>query len=225
MAALTWDQTGQKLYETGIDKGVVYPMDDSGAYPEGHAWNGLTEVTESPGGGEETPLYANNAKYASLYSKETFGGTIGAYTYPDAFALCDGSVFIAPGVVAGQQTRKPFGLCYRSLIGNDVAGDAYGYKLTLVWNAKVSPSEISKTTVNDSPEAVEMSWDFTTTEVNVTSVDADGNAIKPLSKITIDSTKVDKTKLAALEAKLYGSSDATAMLPTIDEVITMLKAS
>ncbi len=222
MAILTWDDTGKKLYEAGVDKGVIYPMSDDGTYPKGEAWNGLTAVTESPGGGEETALYANNAKYASLYSKETFGGSIEAYTYPDSFAQCDGSVEVAPGVVAGQQTRKPFGLCYRTLIGNDVKGEDYGYKLTLVYNAKVSPSEKANESIGDSVEAAEMSWDFMTTEVAVTSKTSAGDAIKPLSKIVIDSTKISADKLAALEAKLYGTASDEAQLPSIDEVIALV---
>ena len=223
--ALVWDQVGEKIYETGIDRGVHYKMDENGAYPLGVAWNGLTAITESPGGGEETPLYANNSKYGSLYSKETFGGTIEAFTYPDSFAECDGSLMVAPGVIAGGQSRKPFGLCYRSLIGNDVKGDAYGYKLTLVYNAKVSPSEKANNTVNESPEAAAMSWEFTTTEVPVATKGPNGEDITPMSRLVIDSTKVDKTKLAELEAILYGSSSATAKLPTIDEVLELLSAS
>ena len=214
MSKLVWDQIGERLYETGIDHGVVYPQ-VSGAYPKGAAWNGLTSVNESPSGAEATPLYANNRKYVELMSNEEFGGTIEAYMYPDEFAECDGSAELAPGVYVRQQTRKPFGLSYRNIIGNDVDKNAHGYRLHLVYGAMASPSEKSNATVNDSPEATTMSWEFSTTPVDV-------KGFNPTSHIEIDSTKVDADKLKALEAILYGSESEEARLPLPDEVATII---
>lgn len=212
MAALTWDETGKRLYETGVRKGVLYVMDNSGTYPKGVAWNGLTAVTESPSGADSNPLYADDIKYLDLRSAEEFGATIEAYTYPDEFAECDGTAELAEGVTVGQQARKTFGLCYRTVLGNDVSNDAYGYKLHLIYGATASPSEKGYQTVNDSPEAITFSWELTTTPVNVT-------GMKPTAIITIDSTKADPDKLAALEAILYGSGEnTTARLPLPDEV-------
>ena len=217
MAALTWDGSGERLYETGVDRGVLYVMSTGGTYGTGVAWNGLTGVTESPSGAEETALYADNIKYVSLYSAEEFGATIEAYTYPDEFAECDGSAELATGVTVGQQSRKTFGLCYRTLLGNDTDGQSHGYKLHLIYGATASPSEKAYATVNDSPEAITFSWEITTTPVNVT-------GMSPTASITIDSTKADPTCLAALEAKLYGSTEpsGTPTLPLPDEVKTLM---
>ena len=215
MPALTWDTTGDRLYETGIKKGVLYPQSALGTYPLGVAWNGLTAVTESPSGAEPTPIYADDIKYLSLMSAEEFGATIEAYTYPDEFAACDGSASLTEGVTIGQQARQSFGLSYRTTLGNDVVGEAYGYKLHLIYGAMAAPSEKAYSTINDSPEAITMSWEVTTTPVAVT-------GFKPTASITIDSTKVDATKLAALEKILYGDA-AAARLPLPDEVKTLMK--
>ena len=214
MSKLIWDQTGERLYETGVDRGVVYPQ-VSGAYPKGAAWNGLTNVTLSPSGAEATPLYANNHKYLNLMSVEELGGTIEAYTYPDEFAECDGSASLAEGVRIGQQKRKAFGFSFRSLIGNDSEGTAYGYKLHLVYGCLAAPSEQANATINDSPEAKTMSWEFSTTPVDV-------EGFEPTASIEIDSTKVDAEKLAALEAILYGSESEEARLPLPNEVATLI---
>ena len=216
MAKLTWDQTGQKIYETGVDHGVLYPASE-GTYPKGVAWNGLTNVTESPSGAEPSPIYADNIKYVNLMSAEEFGATVEAYTYPDEFAECDGSTELTKGVYAGQQPRKTFGLCYRTKIGNDVDGDDHGYKLHLIYGALAAPSERAYATVNDSPEATTFSWELSTTPVEVTGG-------KPTACLTIDSTKVDATKLAALEKILYGDDDTEARLPLPNEVAETLKA-
>lgn len=223
-AALNWDETGNKLYETGVDHGVLYPMGQNG-YGTGVAWNGLTTVTETPSGAEATKLYADNIKYLEIRSAEEFGGTIEAYTYPDEWAECDGSAALITGVYAGQQPRKVFGLCYRTVLGNDVDLDAHGYKLHIVYGCTASPSERSYATINDSPEAITFSWEFSSVPVPV-----EGH--KPVSCITIDSTKVDPTKLKNLEDKLYGvSTDSTAnpavagsaaYLPLPAEVISTL---
>lgn len=216
MAKLVWDKTGERLYETGVKQGVLY-VQEAGAYPKGVAWNGLTAVTESPSGAEANPLYADDTKYLNLMSAEEFGGTIEAYMYPDEFKACNGEAELTTGVVIGQQARKSFGLCYRTTIGNDVDGNEHGYKLHLVYGAQASVSEKSYATINDSPEAITFSWEFNTTPVNVT-------GHKPTSILTIDSTKVDAEKLAALEAKLYGSESEEAMLPLPDEIVTLLSA-
>ena len=218
---LVWDQTGERLYETGIDRGVLYLLDNSAKYSKGVAWNGLTAVTESPSGAEATAIWADNMKYLNLISAEEFGCTIEAYTYPDEFAECDGSANLVDGggVVIGQQNRKIFGLCYRTLVGNDVNANDHGYKLHLIYGCQASPSERAYATVNDSPEAITFSWEVTTTPVNVT-------GFKPTACITIDSTKCDATCLAALEEILYGKdagaegtpAAVTARLPLPDEV-------
>ena len=221
MSKLVWDKTGERLYETGVKQGVLYPMDAKGTYPKGVAWNGLTNVTESPSGAEATALYADDIKYLNLMSNEEFGGTIEAYTYPDEFAECDGSASIATGVYIGQQARKTFGFCYRTTIGNDVESNAHGYKLHLVYGALASPSEKAYATINDSPEAITFSWEFSTTPVNVT-------GFKPTACLTIDSTKVDAEKLAALEKILYGDDaddTAAARLPLPDEVAQVMTAA
>ena len=216
MAKLVWDQSGQRFYETGVKNGVLYVQDESGAYPKGVAWNGLTAVTESPSGAEATPLYADDIKYLELYSAEEFGATIEAYTYPEEFEACDGSAEIAAGVTIGQQTRKAFGLCYKTVVGNDVKGNELGYKLHLIYGCKAAPSEKAYQTINDSPEAITFSWEVTTTPVNV-------DGFKPTANLVIDSTKVDAEKLAALEAKLFGSASEEAMLPLPDEIVDMMK--
>jgi hypothetical protein len=211
---LVWDQTGERLYETGVDRGVVYPQ-VKGAYPKGAAWNGLTNVTLSPSGAEASPLYANNHKYLNLMSVEELGGTIEAYTYPDEFAECNGLKELAPGVKIGQQKRTAFGFCFRNLIGNDDVGTSYGYKLHLVYGCLASPSEQANATVNDSPEAKTMSFEFSTTPVEVSGFDV-------TASIEIDSTAVDAEKLAALEAVLYGSGETEARLPLPDEVAELI---
>lgn len=216
MSKLKWDQTGERLYETGVDKVVLFPMESTGQYGAGVAWNGITAVNESPSGAEPTALYANNGKYLNLISNEDFAATIEAYTYPDEFEECDGSKEIAPGVVIGQQKRKVFGLAYRSLIGNDVDGNDHGYKLHLVYGCLAAPSENNHSTVNDSPEAGTMSWSVSTTPVEV----ADA---KPTATVTIDSTKADKAKLKKLEDMLYGTDQAESKLPLPAEVITLMK--
>ena len=216
MAKIIWDNTGERLYETGVRNGVLYLMNE-GAYTNGVAWNGLTAVTESPSGAEATPLYADDIKYLNLFSAEEFGATIEAYTYPDEFAACDGSASLLDGVYIGQQDRKIFGLCYRTTVGNDVDGATHGYKLHLIYGAMASPSEKAYATVNDSPEAITFSWEINTTPVNVT-------GYKPTATLIIDSTKVDKTKLAALEAVLYGGEETEPRMPLPDEIATIMKA-
>lgn len=212
---LAWDAITERLYETGVNQGVVYPMNDVGSYPLGIAWNGLTAVTESPSGAEANPIYADNIKYLNLISAEEFGATIEAYTYPDEFAICDGSAALAVGVSIGQQKRKGFGLCYKTLLGNDTEGGDYGYKLHLIYNAMAAPSEKAYATVNDSPEAITFSWEVTTTPVPVPN-------FKPTASLTIDSTKVNAAKLAQLENILFGTEGADARLPLPEEVLTIM---
>lgn len=218
MSKLVWDQTSERLYETGVEMGAVYPQSENGTYPAGAAWNGLISVTESPSGAEATPLYANDKKYLELTSAEELGFSISAYTYPEEFEACNGTAAIATGVSVGQQTRQPFGLVYKSLIGNDVKGTDYGYKLHIYYNAKAAPSEQAHSTVNDSPEAMELSWECTTTAVEVP-------GHKPAASITIDSTKADPDKLKALEAILYGSEEDEARLPLPEEIIQLMSDS
>lgn len=221
MSKLVWDQTGERLYETGVKNGVLYPMDGS-SYGTGVAWNGLINVTESPSGAEATPLYADDIKYLELYSTEEFGATIEAYTYPDEFAACDGTAALGKTgdqVFIGQQSRKSFGLCYRTTLGNDTQGEDYGYKIHLIYGCKASPSEKAYGTINDSPEAITFSWELTSTPIAVT-------GHKPTSTLVIDSTKVTPAKLQAIEAKLYGDdSVGTPTLPTPDEILAILSAS
>jgi len=218
MSKLVWDQTGERFYETGVNQGVLYIRGEGGTYPKGVAWNGLISVTESPSGAEPTPIYADNIKYLNLMSTEEFGATIEAYTYPDEFAQCDGSAEIATGVMIGQQNRKVFGLSYKTTLGNDIDGTDYGYKLHLIYGALAAPSEKGYSTINDSPEAITFSWEVATTPVSVT-------GFKPTASITIDSTKADPTKLAALEDILYGSEESEARLPLPDEVATLMETS
>lgn len=217
MAKLVFDESGKRFYETGVSKGVLYVQDASGAYPQGVAWNGLTAVNEAPSGAEATPLYADDIKYLELRSAEEFGATIEAYTYPDEFEQCDGSAELAEGVVIGQQARKAFGLCYKTIVGNDIQGNDFGYKLHLIYGATAAPSEKAYATVNDSPEAVTFSW-----EVTCTPVDVEG--FKPTATVVIDSRKVDAEKLAALEDKLYGTESEEAQLPLPAEIAAMFKA-
>lgn len=215
---LVWDQTGERLYETGVRQGVLYPQNAQGLYPLGVAWNGLTAITESPTGAEATPLYADDIKYLNLISAEEFGATIEAYTYPDEFAACDGSANIGAGVTIGQQKRQAFGLCYRTVLGNDVEGEGFGYKLHIIYGATAAPSEKAYATINDSPEAITFSWEVTTIPVAVP-------GFKPTASITIDSTKIDAADLLALETILYGSSTPTpvvARLPLPAEIITLI---
>ena len=215
MSRLTWDNTGERLFETGVKNGVLYPIQAEGKYTKGVAWNGLISVTESPSGAEATALYADDIKYVNLLSNEEFGATIEAYTYPDEFAECDGSGTLAEGVLLGQQKRKVFGLCYRTTIGNDVDGNDHGYKLHLVYGCLAAPSEKAYSTINDNPDAITFSWEVTTTPVNVT-------GFKPTSQITIDSTKVAKEKMTAIETLLYGSENKEASLPLPDELAAVL---
>ena len=211
---LVWDQVGQKLYETGVDRGAIYPMGENG-YSAGEAWNGLMSVDEKPSGAEPTALHANNRKYLELLSKEEFAGSIGAYTYPAGFRPCLGIKELAPGVYVTQQTRVPFGFTYRTLIGNDVKKDAYGYKIHLVYNATVKPTEKSNKTINDNPEAAELSWEFTTTAVDVPGCD-------PSAHIEIDSTTLTADKLKALEDVLYGTDTEAPRLPLPTELATII---
>lgn len=215
MSKIVWDETGKRFYETGVNQGVLYLRDTNGAYINGVAWNGLTSVTESPSGAEATPLYADDTKYLNLMSAEEFGASIEAYTYPDEFAECDGSAEIVTGVVIGQQSRKTFGLCYRTALGNDVDGNSHGYKIHLIYGATASPSEKGYTTINDSPEAITFSWELTTTPVNV-------KGHKPTASIVIDSTKATPEKLKALEDILYGTTDVEPRMPLPDEIVTLM---
>ena len=226
MSKIVWDQTGERLYETGIDRGVLYLIDNTGKYNNGVAWNGLTGVTESPSGAEATDLYADNIKYLSMRSVVNVTATTEVYTYPDEFAECDGSATLATGVTIGQQSRKMFGLCYRTVIGNDVDGQDHGYKLHLIYGCTASPSEKAYTTINDSPEALTFSWELATTPVSVTN-------LKPTACVIIDSTKADPDCLAALEEILYGKDAGAegspaavpARLPLPDEVKTVMTSA
>ena len=215
MSKIVWDAIGEHTFETGVRNGVLYLKDAEGAYNTGVAWNGLISVSESPEGAEATDLYADDIKYLTLMSAENFKATIEAYTYPVEFEECDGSATIANGVVIGQQSRKPFGLCYRTAIGNDTDGNEHGYKLHIVYGCQASPSEKQYSTINDSPEAITFSWEVNTTPVNVTGK-------KPTATLIIDSTKADKAKLTALEAILYGAESTEPRLPLPDEIATLM---
>ena len=217
MPRLTWHDLGKRFYETGVKQGVLYPQ-VGGAYPKGVAWNGLTAVTESPSGAEPTPLYADDIKYLELTSNEEFGCTIEAYTYPDEFKACNGEATLAEGVTIGQQTRVPFGFCYKTVLGNDEKKNDYGYKLHLVYGATASVSENAFQTINDSPEAITFSWEVTTTPVAV-------KGFKPTAILTIDSTTIAADKLTALEDILYGKDEAEARLPLPDEIAELVKAA
>lgn len=212
---LVWDKIGEKFFETGVNKGVLYPQSSEGTYNKGVAWNGLTAVTESPSGAEATPLYADNIKYLNLVSAEEFGATVEAYTYPNEFAACNGEAALVEGITVGQQKRTPFGMAYQTKIGNDVDNEL-GYKIHLIYGALAAPSEKAYATVNDSPEAITFSWELTTTPVEV------GEGFKPTASLVIDSTKVAADKLAALEAILYGTEDAEARLPLPSEVLELV---
>lgn len=215
MSRIVWDKIGERLYETGVDRGVLYPQDNEGTYPLGVPWNGLSSVSESPSGAEPTPIYADNMKYLNLMSVEEFGATIEAYTYPDEFEACDGSAELAPGVTIGQQERKLFGLSYRTKIGNDVEGDNLGYKLHLVYGALASPSDRTYETINDTPDAITFSWEVMTTPVPV-------EGYRPTASLEIDSTKVDAAKVKEIEDILYGTEEKEARLPLPDEILTIL---
>lgn len=217
---IQWDEEGKHLYETGIRRGVLYKKTKEGKYGTGVPWNGLTTVSESPSGAEETALYADDVKYLSLYSAEEFGGTIEAYTYPDEWAECDGSAEPAPGMTIGQQARTGFGLCYRTVIGNDTLGENYGYRLHIVYGATASPSERSYATINDSPEAITFSWEYKTVPVAVGTIN--GVEYKPTALIVIDSTKINKDALAAIEKKLYGSEENEPMLPMPEDILKII---
>lgn len=217
MAEVVWDQVGERVYETGVDHGVLYVPDALGVYDTGFAWNGLISVTESPSGAEPTPMYADNIKYLNLMSVEEFNATIEAYTYPDEFMLHDGTAELAPGVTVGQQTRRPFGLSYRTRIGNDLVGTDAGYKLHLIYGALAAPTEKAYSTINESPEANTFSWELSTTAIEVP-------GMKPSASLTIDSTKVAAAKLAQIETLLYGGAATEPSLPTPAEIIAILEA-
>lgn len=225
---LVWDKTGERLYETGVDHGVLYPIQAGGVYSKGVAWNGLSAVSESPSGAEASPIYADNIKYLNLMSAEEFGATVEAYMYPDEFAECDGSVEVVPGMFAGQQSRKTFGLSYRTILGNDVDNNDYGYKLHLIYGALAAPSEKDYSTINDSPEPITLSWEISTTPVAINTV-IDGKKLKPTACLTFDSTKFDATFMAKLEEILYGTEPTTeggtdgvdARLPLPDEILKL----
>lgn len=219
MAKLIWDQNGERTYETGVKNGVLYPIASDGSYPKGVAWNGLSSVSESPSGAEATAIYADDTKYLNLMSAETFSATVEAYTYPKEFEACDGTAELATGVTVGQQPRKPFGMVYKTTLGNDTEGEAYGYKLHIIYNATASPSEKSYSTINDSPEAISFSWTLNTTAINVD----DSGKFKPTASLTIDSTKVDKEKLKSFEDILFGSDSAEASLPLPAAVMAHFK--
>ena len=215
MSKLIWDNVGERYYETGVDRGVLYPTKEGGVYDKGVAWNGLTSVSEKPTGAEATAIYADNIKYLNLVSAEEFDASVEAYMYPDEFGACDGSAEIAKGVSIGQQKRKAFGLCYRTVLGNDTESNDYGYKIHIIYGALAAPSEKAYATINDSPEAITFSWELKTTPVNVT-------GYKPTACVTIDSTKVDEEKLTALEAILYGTESEEARLPLPDEIVELI---
>lgn len=215
MPRITWDDAGKHLFETGVDHGVLYPLTE-GKYQNGVAWNGLTGVTESPSGAEATALWADNIKYLNLRAAEEFGATVTAYTYPDEFAACNGEAELTKGAIIGQQNRATFGLCYRTVVGNDEKGNDYGYKLHLLYGCTASPSERAYSTINDSPEAIEFSWELTTTPVSVTK-----EGMKPTACVIVDSTKLKPETMKKLEDKLYGES-GTPEMPMPDELIGLL---
>ena len=216
MARLIWDEVGQRFFETGVKNGVLYVQDNDGSYKNGVVWNGLTAVTESPSGAEETPLYADDVKYLTLRSAEQFGATIEAYTYPEEFEQCDGSAAIATGVTIGQQARRAFGLCYRTALGNDIQGQEFSYKLHLLYGCTVAPSEKSYSTINDNPEAITFSWELSTVPVPV-------DGFKPTASLVIDASKVDEGKMQLLEDALFGDESNEAKLLLPNEIMEMLK--
>ena len=216
MAKLVWDQAGQKFFETGVSNGVLYVSDGQGGYVNGVAWNGLTSVAENPSGAESNPVYADNIKYLNIVSAEEFGATIEAYTYPDEFMECDGSAQVVAGVNIGQQARKSFGISYRTRVGNDVAGDNLGYKIHVIYNCQAAPSGKTYSTVNESPEAITFSWEVTTTPVPV-------EGFRPTATIVFDSTKLDASKMAAVEEVLYGGASKEASLPSIEELLALVQ--
>ena len=217
MARLIWDEVGQRFFETGVKNGVLYVQDDDGVYKNGVVWNGLTAVTESPSGAEETPLYADDVKYLTLRSAEEFGATVEAYTYPEEFEQCDGSASIADGVTIGQQARRAFGLCYRTSVGNDIQGQNYSYKLHLIYGCTVAPSEKSYSTINDNPEAITFSWELSTVPVPV-------DGFSPTASLVIDASKVDEGKMQQLEDALFGNESNEAKLLLPNEIMELLKA-
>ena len=216
MSALIWDNTGERFYETGVNHGVLYPMTKEGKYGTGVVWNGLTAVNESPSGAEPTALYADNIKYLNLMSAEEFGATVEAYTYPDEFAECDGSAELEKGIRIGQQTRKSFGLCYSTKVGNDVDGEDYGEKIHIIYGALASPSAKDYATINESPEAITFSWELTTTPIPV-------KGHKPTAYLVIDTKTVSEDALALIKDKLYGTEDTEPTLPTPDEIAELVK--
>ena len=217
MSKIVWDEIGKRVYETGVKNGVLYLQDSTGAYPKGVAWNGLTAVNENPSGADASDIYADDDLYLTLRGKEIFGATIEAYTYPDEFGVCDGSAELAQGITIGQQTRKAFGLCYRTALGNDVDGVDHGYKLHLIYGATASPSSKNYQTINDNPEAMTLSWEIKTTPIKVT-------GHKPTACLTIDSTKVAEGVMKKIEDKLYGTESGEATLPTPDEILALVTA-
>lgn len=229
MPKLQWDANGARKYETGLDRGVLYLKEDNGSYPLGEAWNGLTKVSENPDGASITAKYANNNKYGNLVAQENFKATIEAFTYPDSWEEADGSREVIAGVSVGQQRRRTFGITWRTLIGNDVKGTSYGYKINIAYEGVASPSKRDSATVNETPDMASLSWDIETTPLQIGGVDSDGNAFLPAAKITIDSTKVNPAKLAAVEAILYGSdgtgggnTGTVARLPLPTELFQIL---
>ena len=216
MARLIWDEVGQRFFETGVKNGVLYVQNNDGSYKNGVVWNGLTAVTESPSGAEETPLYADDVKYLTLRSAEEFGATVEAYTYPEEFEQCDGSAAIAAGVTIGQQARRAFGLCYRTSVGNDIQGQNYSYKLHLIYGCTVAPSEKSYSTINDNPEAITFSWELSTVPVPV-------DGFSPTASLVIDASKVDEGKMQLLEDALFGDESNEAKLLLPNEIMEMLK--
>ena len=215
MAKLVFNNVGERLFETGVKNGVLYVMGEDGTYENGVVWNGLTAVTESPSGAETTPLYADDVKYVVIYAAEEFGATVEAYTYPEEFEQCDGSASIFEGITIGQQTRKSFGMCYKTSVGNDVQGQDFGYKIHIIYGAKAAPSEKSYSTINDSPEAVTFSWELSTVPVPV-------EGFNPTATMVIDSTRVPAEKLALIEDKLYGTESEEATLPLPNEILALL---
>lgn len=216
MARLIWDEVGQRFFETGVKNGVLYVQKDDGSYDDGVVWNGLTAVTESPSGAEETPLYADDVKYLTLRSAEEFGATVEAYTYPEEFEQCDGSASIAEGITIGQQARRAFGLCYRTSVGNDIQGQNFSYKLHLIYGCTVAPSEKSYSTINDNPEAITFSWELSTVPVPV-------DGFSPTASLVIDASKVDKGKMELLENALFGDDQNEAKLLLPNEIMELIK--